>query len=308
MASKQEQEANTSAFSAPRERGMDQLPTYSALPTAESPFNFPAGGPPTTSPPPWASAAPGPPQLELQQLIATPQIASTPTAAFLDAYAQPLLHHGITPESWRAFLSTLSAFLAARVSDQALAHAADIGRQVGTVPKRLGQGTKDHARSIFKTNIRDRARSGNYVGAAFGVVGGAITLPVGTALRAVGATVSLPGTAIRAVAQKPQTPRERAAAYAAAATMKWFRPRGLQAQLVDANTLASMVGLGGTAQLLERVERAAAAARDGSAAVQMAGLYEYVCPLEIFSGSTLELGGSNLWLIVTRAEEGAERV
>ncbi|PWY88181.1 hypothetical protein BO70DRAFT_359656 [Aspergillus heteromorphus CBS 117.55] len=292
MDGKKEQEANHSAFEASVARGAEEdLPAYSAHPTAESPFDFPAACSGSQSHAP-----------QLRQLIAIPQIASTPTAPFLDAYAQPLLQYGITPESWRAFLTTISAFLAARVSNQALSHAADIGRQVGTVPKRLGQGTLDHARSI-KTNIRDAARDGKYVSAAFGVVGGAISLPVGTALRAVGATVSLPGTAIRAVAQKPQTPRERAAAYAAAATLKWFGQRGLQAQLVDVTALASMVGLGEPGQLLQRVATAA----DGSASAQMATLSAFLSPLEIFSGSTLDLGVDNLWLIITQAE-GVEDV
>jgi hypothetical protein len=117
-----------------------------------------------------------------------------------------------------------------------------MGRHVTNVPKRFGQGTVEHAKSVGH-NIRDAAKSGNYVGAAMGVVGGAISLPIGTAFRAVGAAVSLPGAAIGAVTQKPQTPRERAAAYAVAANEKWLGVRRLQAQLVDTAELARIAGL-----------------------------------------------------------------
>ncbi|PYI02392.1 hypothetical protein BO78DRAFT_400588 [Aspergillus sclerotiicarbonarius CBS 121057] len=274
----------------PREVPDEALPAYTPYPTAESPFDFPA----LATPPPSGSGPAStshPPQFP--HLIAIPQIATAPTAPFLDAYAPPLLQYGITPESWRGFLTTLSAFLAARVSDQALAHAADMGRHVMTGPKRFAQGTRDHARSI-KENIHDAAKDGHYVRAAMGVVGGAIGLPVGTALRAVGATVSLPGGAVRAVTQKPQTPRERAAAYAAAATEKWLLQRGLQARLVDTAVLAGWLGVG-TEEVLVR-------ARGGhgteGAREQLAGLGEVLCPLEIFTGSSLQLGVESLWLVV----------
>jgi len=217
----------------------------------------------------------------------------------LNAYAQILLQYGITPESWRAFLTTMSAFLAAKVSDKALAHAVDMGRHVGNVPKRFGQQTADHAKSVGY-HIRDSAKSGNIVGAAMGVIGGAISLPIGTAFRAVGAVMSLPGATIGAVTQKPQTPRERAAAYAAAANEKWLGQRGLQASLVDTSELARVVGLSVT-----RVLDLARAAEDRSAMGQLNALKEYISELETFTGSKLELGANNLWLIVSQEASAA---
>lgn len=207
-----EEEASSAAAATSQERDANALPEYSATPsqgpTAASPFNFPDNGPPPTF---AAATASGSTDSKLPPPIAIPQITPDKTAPFLDAYAEPLLQYGITPESWRAFLTTISAFLAAKVSEQAVAHAADIGRHVNNVPKRFGRHTVDHAKSIGH-HIRDSAKSGNYIGAAMGAVGGAISLPIGTAVRAVGATLSLPGTAISAGVKKPLTPRERAAA------------------------------------------------------------------------------------------------
>jgi hypothetical protein len=233
-------EARSAAAKA-QEESSAALPAYSALPsegpTAESPFNFPSGPPPAFNSIPTAasssSAAP------FHRPIAIPQTLPDKTAPLLEAYAPPLLEYGITPESWRAFLTTMSAFLAAKVSQQALSHAADMGRHFTNVPKRFGQGTVDHTKSVGNP-IRDRAKSGNYVGAAMGVVHGAISLPVGTAFRAVGSVLSLPGAAIGAVTHKPQKPKERAAAYAAAANEKWLGVRGLRALFVDTEELAKI--------------------------------------------------------------------
>jgi len=186
----------------------------------------------------------------------------------------------------------MSAFLAAKVSEQAVAHAADIGRHVTDVPKRFGEGTADHAKHVGR-NIRDSAKSGNYAGAAMGVVGGAIGLPVGTALRAVGAAVSLPFAAIRGVTSKPQTPRERATAYAEAANQKWLGQRGLRAQLVDTPELARVAGIPVT-----RLLHLARASGDNSAAAQLGALREYISEVEVFTGSKLEIGANTLWLTI----------
>lgn len=292
-----EEEAGIAAREA-QEKEDNILPVYSAIPsqgpTADSPFDFPTNDPP----PAFASlSSPTSTRTQSRRPIAIPQVAPNKTEPFLDAYAQRLLQYGITPESWRGFLSTMSAFLAAKVSEQAVAHAADIGRHVGNVPKRFGQITVGHVKSVGN-DIRDSAKSGNYLGAAMGVVRGAIALPVGTAVRAVGATVSLPFTAISAAAQKPQTPRERATAYVAAANEKWLGMRGLKAQLVDTAELASTVGLQ-VSQLLSL----AVAARNRGAVEQIDALKEYVCELEAFAESTLELGPNTLWLVAV--EEGS---
>ncbi|KAH8745696.1 hypothetical protein F5883DRAFT_634056 [Diaporthe sp. PMI_573] len=228
----------------------DALPAYSDEPsqgpTAESPFNFPSDVPAAPAPT-YLTASPLTTSAGLQRPIAIPQITLDKTAPFLDAYVPPLLQYGITPLSWRSFLSTMSAFLAAKVSEKALSHAVDMGRYV--------------------------VYNGNFVGAAFGVVGGAISLPIVTAACAVGAVASLPGVAIGAVTQKPQTPRERAAAYVAAATRRWLEARGL---LLDIAHVSA----------------------DQSAAGQIGALRAWIGELRIFTGSTLNLGADTLWLVI----------
>ena len=270
------------------------LPVYQATvqgPTVDSPFDFPSDEPP----PPFTAASPSASasaSTKSQRPIAIPQISPDKTAQFLDAYSQRLLQYGIPPESWRAFLSTMSAFLAAKVSEQAIAHAADVGRHVSIIPKRFGKETARHAKEVGQ-NIRDSAKSGNYVGAAMGAVSGAIFLPVGAAFRAVGATISLPFTALQAVAQKPQTPRERAIAYAAAANEKWLGARGLKAGLVDTAELARMLDIP-----VSRLLDLASLAKDRGATGVIDALKEYIDELETFEGSSLSLGTNTLWLVV----------
>jgi hypothetical protein len=158
---------------------------------------------------------------------------------------------------------------------------------------RFGQDTVEHAKAVGR-GIRDAAERGNYVGAATGAVGGAIALSLGTAFRAVGAAMSLPGTAVGAVTQKPRTPKERAAVYAAAANEKWLSMRVLRAELMDTPELARNVGLPMT-RLLGRVHASA----DRSAAGQINALNEFVCELvETNAESTLDLEESTLWLII----------
>ena len=298
---KKEEEARSAALEA-QEEDDNVLPVYSATltgPTVDSPFDFPSYEPPpafvattsSVSASISASTSAGP---QLPRPIAIPQITPDKTGPFLDAYAQPLLQYGITPESWRAFLSTMSAFLAAKVSEQAVSHAADVGKHVTNVPKRFGKDTVVHAKHVGHT-IRDSAKSGDYVGAAMGVVQGVISLPIATAMRAVGATISLPMTAISASMQKPQTPRERTVAYAAAANKKWLGMRGLQAQLVDTAELARTVGLSMT-----RLLDLARTGRDRSATGQIEALKDYTCELETFEGSTLDLGANTLWLMISK--------
>ncbi|PMD29187.1 hypothetical protein L207DRAFT_521159 [Hyaloscypha variabilis F] len=288
-----EEEAEMAAREA-KETDDGALPVYQATvhgPTIDSPFDFPSDEPP----PPFTAAsqsASSSASTKSQRPIAIPQTSPEKTEPFLDAYSQRLLQYGIPPESWRAFLSTMSAFLAAKVSEQAVAHAADVGRHVSTIPKRFGKETARHAKDVGN-NIRDSAKSGNYVGAAMGVVSGAIFLPVGAAVRAVGATVSLPFAAMHAVAQKPQTPRERAIAYAAAANEKWLGARGLRAGLVDTAELARMADVP-----VSRLLDIASAANDRDAGGKIDALKDYIAELETFEGSSLRLGANTLWLVV----------
>ncbi|MCJ1308952.1 hypothetical protein MMC25_002607 [Agyrium rufum] len=305
MPSKYEEAMASSASEKAQEENNNALPEYSASPangpSAQSPFNFPSDDAPPafTASPSSSSASPSTSSPRtFQRPIAIPQASADKTAPFLEAYARPLLQHGVTPEAWRGFVSTMSAFLAAKVSEQAVAHAADIGRHVTDVPKRFSQGTVSHAKSIGN-HIRTRSKNGNYLGAAVGAIGGSIALPVGTVFRGVGAVVSLPFAAVNGIAQKPATPRERAAAYAAAANEKWLGVRGLHAHLVDTEDLASMLGVSPTGLV-----DLAHASNDRTAAGQLDALSEHVEKLEVFSESTLDLGAESLWLLVWQ-DDGA---
>ncbi|KAI0138338.1 hypothetical protein BJ166DRAFT_544766 [Pestalotiopsis sp. NC0098] len=258
------------------------------VPTVTSPFDFPIEVAPSyteSSPPPSSSA-------HKRRPIAIPQVSATPTAPFLQAYAPLLLARGIPSGTWASFLDTLSAFLAAKVTDRAISHAADVGRQVGNVPKRFGKNVATHAKSVGR-GISDNAKRGNIVGAAFGVIGGVISLPVGTAVKAIGAITSLPGTAVGAVAQKPQTPRERAVAYAAAANKKWLESRGLRAQLVDTQELARFVGASS-----DQILQAARSEKSDDAEAQLGPLRTHISELTIEKPTKLSLGEQTLWLVI----------
>lgn len=187
-------------------------------PTVKDPFNFPLDeGPPSYSKDP-----------EIRKPVAIPQLHPDPAAPFVVAYAPILLRHGITPETWHPFVNTVSAFLTAKVSERAIAHAGNIARHVGTVPKSFGNRVGRNAESVGR-HIADNAKRGNLFGVAFGIVGGAISLTLGTAASAVGSILALPATALNATFRKPKTPRERAVAYVAVANKNWLNARRLHA-------------------------------------------------------------------------------
>ncbi|KAI0125361.1 hypothetical protein BJ170DRAFT_637365 [Xylariales sp. AK1849] len=253
-------------------------------PTVESPFDFPADFPA----PSYAESS-----SSVQRPIAIPQVAPDAAAPFVSAYAPSLLSYGITPQSWRSFIDTLSAFLTAKVSDQAISRAADIAKHVGNVPKRFGKDVGNHATSIGK-NISGNAKRGNFLGAAMGVVSGAVTLPISTAIGVVGAVVSLPRSAASAAAQKPQTPRERAVVYTTTANKNWFHARGLHAQLLDTEELSRLLNIT-TTTLLDSVQ----SSKEASATTQLDTLGSHIAELEILLPTRLNLGEQTIWLVIT---------
>ncbi|KAI1857794.1 uncharacterized protein JN550_013057 [Neoarthrinium moseri] len=253
-------------------------------PTVADPFDFPTDVPA----PAYTESSSAP----IPKPIAIPQLWPDAAAPFLPAYSPSLLRHGIPDQSWGSFLDTLSAFLTAKVSDRAISHAADIGRHVGNVPKRFGKNVATHAKSIGR-EIAGNAKKGNIIGAAFGVIGGAISLPVATAFGAVGAITSLPASTASAVARKPQTARERAVAYTAVANKDWFNARNLQAQLMDTSELSQLVGMS-TDRFLQLV----ASGKDESAEAQLGILRTNLAELELKGPATLAIAEKTLWLVV----------
>ena len=258
----------------------------SLKPTITSPFNFPTQ--PVSPPYTDASSSQRP---SIEKPIAIPQSRPDPAAPFLPAYPPILLRYGITAGTWQSFLETLSAFLTATVSDRAIAHAADVGKHVGNVPKSFGKETVQHAKSVGR-NIKEHAVSGNVIGAAFTTVGGIVSIPVATAFRAAGALISLPFSAASAAARRPQTPRERALLYTAAANKDWFAARGLYAQLLDQRQVASLLRMAAADMLT--------LAGPGKDAPSILGaLSGHIAELEIQESTPVVLGGGTLWLVIT---------
>ncbi|KAF3057460.1 hypothetical protein GL218_06113 [Daldinia childiae] len=269
------------------------IETPATGPTAASPFNFP----PDSDLPPYSALAAN---TSDQRPIAIPQIKADPTAPFLEASSPSLLRHGITQETWLGFIRTLSGFLAATVSQKAISHAGDMAQHVGDVPKRFGKETMAHIKASGQA-IKDTAKSGNVVGAAFQVVGATIGIPVATALRAAGAAIVLPFAAINAVSREPKTPKERAVAYTAAANIKWLNRRGLDACLLDTAELGQVLGLS-----VDELLQTPRGAKDASAEAQLATLGSYIAELNVRVPGPLELGAETFWLVVTERGENQE--
>ncbi|KAG6257949.1 hypothetical protein E4U49_006626 [Claviceps purpurea] len=283
----------------------EQIPSYQeatssssgGMPTIDSPFTFPTDNPP----PSYEANAQGALGFSSASSssygtkpIAIPQVAPDPAAPFLSAYPHDLLSHGITQQAWHAFVDTTSAFLTAKVSDRAIAHAGDMAKSLGAPPKQYGRNIAAHAKTVGKQIARDAKRF-NILGLASSVVGGAVSIPVQAALGAVHTVLAIPGTAVAAVSQTPRTPLERAATYAAVASKKWLNQRGLHAVLLDTRQLAGMVRVPAE-QFLDVA--AEGAGKTGSAAGMMSALCGYVQPLQVLGKEVVVLSTQTLWLVV----------
>ncbi|KAH7163471.1 hypothetical protein B0J13DRAFT_538649 [Dactylonectria estremocensis] len=260
----------------------------SARPTAESPFSFPINAP---LPPYSAASGSG-----SQRPIAIPQVTPEPASPLLAAYAPLLLSYGIPTETWYSFLDTVSAFLAAKVSDRALRHAANMGKQVGEGPKSLVKGIFNHAKDVGK-GIGGNAKRGNILGAAMGVVGGAITIPVSAALGTVRTAVQLPGSAISAVTKSPESARERATAYLAVVNKDWLHSRGLHATLLDSQEISQLVGT----SIIDQVELRND--KEESVELKLGALADHIARLEARAPATLSVGPKTLWLVLTQVKQ-----
>lgn len=257
------------------------------LPTAENPFDFPESSLPTYS---ESSKSTQPP-------VAIPQESPSPTSPFLKAYAPALLGHGITPGAWSSFLDTISAFMTAKVSGRAISHAGDIAKNVGQQPVGYVQGVGNHAKSVGK-NIVTNTKKGNIIGAASGVVGGAISIPLRAVFGAVGTIVNLPGRTIAAAVQKPKTPAERAVAYVAVANHDWLNKRGLHASLVNTEQLSEMVGVSVKALM----EASAQGNKSAGALGPISALRDHIAHLEVNGPGVVDVTPETWWLTVVEIE------
>lgn len=286
--------------SAPPPHHDDPAPAYdesdtAGIPSITAPFHFPAESelPPYSAAAEASSSAPGGSSSSPHMKpIAIPQAQPDPTAAFVTAYAPTLLNYGITEETWRPFLETVSAFLTAKVSDKAVSHAADVARSIGDAPKSFGKHVGSHVKSVGK-NIATQAKKGNIIGAAFGVVGGAISIPVSTTLTAVGTVLSMPGHTVGALTKKPQTPYQRAVAYVSVANKKWLEVRGLRALVMPTAELAQYLDVS-SATFLESTHEDTGF----DAANQLRSLEAYISALVVEEKAKLDLGVETLWLVL----------
>jgi hypothetical protein len=234
-------------------------------PTVSSPFDFPS-----TSLPPYS------PKVTNQRPIAIPQIQPDPAAPFISAYSPSLLNYGIPAQSWRSFIDTMSAFLTARVSKRAISHAGDIATEIGRVPQNLAKDVKAHAKETGR-NIATSAKQFNPAGVIGGIVGGSISLTLGTTFKVIGSIFQLPGTAIAAAAN-PQTPRGRAELYAAAANRDWFHSRGLHARLLNTFEFAGLLDVS-VEQILNAAE-----SQPGNSVEKLGALRNWIDELQLQEG------------------------
>lgn len=275
----------------PATREPIQATGKSVGPTQDSPFNFPSDAPPSYAASSSSSSS-------TKKPVAIPQTHPDPAAPFIDAYAPQLLQRGITPEAWRSFLQTLSAFLTAKVSDRAISHAGDVAKQIGERPKSVLKGIANHAKKVG-TNIGNNAKRGNIIGATMGAIGGLISIPIAAAAGTASAALQLPASTVMAVARKPQTPRERAAAYAAVANRDWFQPRGLEARILDTEELCQVLGVP-SSLLMEpgKLETETAKGKLGR-------LSEHIASLDTAEPESFELTSKTLWIILTEVHDGS---
>ncbi|KAI8954319.1 hypothetical protein F4801DRAFT_533897 [Xylaria longipes] len=307
-------------------------------PTVESPFNFPPAYTPSASTSgsagPSASGKGGQDYSTLPEavtpsgassssssipsagvLLAVPQVAPQPTSPFLSAYSTAvLLRRGISNETFISFLSTLSAFLSATVSERALAHAGDVGRSLNDIPKKFSKDTLAHVKDVGK-RVGESAKKGNIIGAGIGALAGTVAIPVAAALRVVDATVrQLPAAVGGGLSRKPLSPRERADAYLAVAQKDWFTARGLTVRLCNTAELlllnAQYRGSGSAGgaeaaakELVNLVHRTWERGPEG----QLQALQSEFgfAPLEITNkDKPLDIGTSTLWLVLIDAPSG----
>ncbi|KAL2211261.1 hypothetical protein CC79DRAFT_1328674 [Sarocladium strictum] len=267
--------------------------TSEAIPTIDSPFNFPPAYTLTSTPSSSGLTA---------RPIAIPQISPSPTSRFLSAYSPLLLSYGITSPTFTSFLDTISAFLTAKVSDRAISHAGDMAKTIGEQHKNSFKNVVSHAKAVGK-DIGKNAKKGNVIGAALGVVGGAVTIPLFTVGGLIGSAASLPGMTIAAAVKKPKTPRQRAVAYIAVANEKWFTPRGLYAVLLDSQELAEVL------KVPVSTIATKATGDEGPAQIQLQKLDPYIEALEVQGkGGALELGTQTMWLVLSKAVVAEEEV
>jgi hypothetical protein len=232
--------------------------------------------------------------------MAIPQLQPKETSPFLAAYPVCLLTFGIPEESWLSFVDTLSAFLNAAVGTQAVQHAVDLATTLGLAHRDWALTQKDAAMDLGRKAQR---------GDLFGVIGGTVGLTLGTAGHLVDSVLKFPGRLVK----RPQSPRDRADAYVAAANKDWLNARGLHARIVDTEVLAEVAD----ATLDDFVKSSKKAKSVGE---QFSGLSAWIAEMELgdfkdvrakgekaklpmVAAPALEITKKTLWLTMLKLDE-----
>lgn len=187
--------------------------------------------------------------------------------------------------------------MTAKVSDRAVAHAGDVAKEVGQGPVNSFKEVVNHTKHVGK-HVGKTAKHGDVVGAVFGVVGGAISIPVTAAMGLVSATLSLPGRTLAAATKMPQSQRARADSYITVANRDWFAARGLRAFLMDSGELSRHLGESVPALFAQPQAQKAVSAHD-----QLKVLAGKVADLEVWaSAPKIEVKDKNLWVVLVEKE------
>ena len=280
------------------------VPTEPAYPRdvkAAGPAAQPPSRPYTVSPyaVPTPATSSSDPSTTPRTAVAIPQLQQGKEGPLLLAYAPILLHRGIFPVPFLAFLSTLTKLLTATTSDRAVAHGADVVSSMGDGPVAHYKQFRGHSREVAQ-GIRKGAKSGDVIGAVGAAIAGVVTVPISAAVGVTGAVLSVFPNAVTAASKKPLTARQRAEEYVASVNEDWLRERRVEAALVDSDGVAKVLGVRWP-ELWEAGTRGRVLTEEGL----LGGLGGKAAKLEISEEkdaeetlAALEIGPASLWLVI----------
>ncbi|KEY70160.1 hypothetical protein S7711_03386 [Stachybotrys chartarum IBT 7711] len=228
--------------------------------------------------------------------IAIPQTQPLATAAFVKGFPRSLRNYDIRRSAWLSFVDTVSGFLDASVSQQAINHAMDVATHISKRPQKLATNVATRTAAIGQ-EIGSSAKQGNLFGVAAGVIKGTVSIPLNVVMSTTTAVLGLPISTAVAVSKKPPTPRERATSYLAVANQEWLMPRRLYAGIVDTKELGDLLEV--PVSTLPVVEEAGDDDGEKTEEKQFSILQGHVQELKIKDGPPAQIGDETLWLVVT---------